>query len=146
MCSNPKASGTVLHLGVKQRYSKTVHHNLHFDRQGGDPPLLVTRPTWTDNSAAPPGGDTYCVQIPVTSTGAAARRAASELMAVLEARGYLDLGQHLEVSHVQTPTTYARATPVSPGTLPSTVVSTRLAVGVPMLLNAGKLAALRVLA
>jgi len=90
-----------------------------------DPPLLVTHPTGTDNSAAPPGRDTYCVQVPAPD---------------------LDLGLHLEVSHVPTPATFARLASLGPGSLPSTVVSTRLAVGVPMLLHAGRLAALRVLA
>lgn len=161
-------SRVVVHLGARARYAKIVHHNLHFgyDWDRGwteitergelmsDPSLLVTHPTWSDNSAAPPGRDTYCVQVPapnlraapVTWTDAMGRRYAGELLATLEARGYLDLGLHLEVSHVETPTTFARLASLATGNVPSTVVSTRLAVGVPMLLNSGKHAAQRVLA
>lgn len=162
------ASRVVVHVGAHAGYSKIVHHNLHLGRDWSrawdevtdrgelmsDPSLLVSHPTWTDKAAAPPGRDTYSVQVPVPNLRVApvswsdgmARRYAAELMAVLERRGYLDLGLHLEVSHVQTPATFAGFGSLSPGSLPSTVVSTRLAVGVPMHLHSGRLAALRVLA
>lgn len=162
------ASRVVVHLGARTAFSKTVHHNVHLAKEWdrgwdeimdrgelmSDPSLLVTHPTWTDNSAAPPGGDTYCVQVPapnlrvapVSWSDAVAQRYASELTATLEARGYLDLGRHLDVSHVETPATVARVGSSVPGNLPSNVVSTRLAVGVPMHLHSGRLAALRVLA
>jgi phytoene desaturase len=155
-------------VGARAKYSKIVHHNVHLGRDWNrgwdevtdrgelmsDPSLLVTHPTWTDNSAAPPGRDTYSVQVPapnlrvapVSWSEAMSRRYAGELMAALELRGYLDLGLHLEVSQVETPATFARVGSLGPGNLPSTVVSTRLAVGVPMLLHSGRLAALRVLA
>jgi phytoene desaturase len=89
-------------------------------------------------------------------------------MATLEVRGYLDLGLHLEVSHMATPATRAdaglaagtassqartfhRARPWSPGNLHpilSTVVfagtGTHPGVGVPMVLISGKPATGRV--
>ncbi|NUR27974.1 MAG: hypothetical protein HOV83_19385 [Catenulispora sp.] len=45
---------------------------------------------------------------PVNWTTAMGRRFAGELMATLEARGYLDLGINLEVSHVVTPADWTR--------------------------------------
>jgi phytoene desaturase len=141
-----------------------------------DPRLLVTHPTWADNSAAPPGRDTYRVPAPVPDLHAApvswstalAQRHARELMATLEMRGYLNPGPHLEVSHMATPRTRARAglaagapsshvrtfhraRPWGPGNLHpilSNVVfagtGTHPGVGIPMVLISGKPAAGRV--
>src|SRR5262249_12186107 len=36
MCSNPGPRRGVIHLGVKQRYSKVVHHNLHLGGGRGE--------------------------------------------------------------------------------------------------------------
>lgn len=88
-----------------------------------DPSLLVTHLTRWDNSSSPSDRDTCRMQGPAP-----------------------DLGRHPEVPHRETPPTCARVASSAPGTLPSNVVSTRLAVGVPMLPHSGRLAALRVLA
>lgn len=90
-----------------------------------DPSLLVTHLTSWDNSSAPPDRDTCRMQVPVPAP---------------------DPGRRPEVSHRETPPTCARVGSSAPGTLPSNVVSTCLAVGVPMLQHSGRLAALRVLA
>lgn len=186
----PSPSCVVLHLGARAHYGFSAHHNLHFGNawertfteviERGelmtDPSLLVTNPSRTDQSVAPPGRETYYVLAPVPNlttapvdwSGSVGRRYAGELMATLEARGYLDLGLHLEVSHVVTPADWARegmvaGTPFSyahtfrqtgpfrPGNLHPTLenvvfagTGTQPGVGVPMVLISGKLAARRV--
>ncbi|NUR74602.1 MAG: phytoene desaturase [Hamadaea sp.] len=126
----PSPSCVVLHLGARAHYPGIAHHNLHFGRAWErtfeevidrgelmtDPSLLVTNPTKTDDSAAPPGRQSYYVLAPVpnlsvapvTWTTAMSRRYAGELMATLEQRGYYDLGLQLEISHVVTPADWAR--------------------------------------
>jgi phytoene desaturase len=118
-------SAVVLHLGSKQRYGRIAHHNLHFGkswrgtfdeviRRGelmSDPSLLVSNPTRTDPSLAPPNREVYYVLAPVPNLetanlpwrGRLARDYAGELVATLEARGYADFGAGIEVSHVVTP-------------------------------------------
>jgi phytoene desaturase len=186
----PSPSCVVLHLGARARYAGTAHHNLHFGRAWertfdevirrgelmSDPSLLVTNPTRSDNSAAPAGRDTYYVLAPVPNlktapvswSPAMGRRYAGELLATLEARGYLDLGLDLELSHVVTPGDWARdgmvagspfsyahtfrqTGPFRPGNRhPSlsnvvfTGTGTQPGVGVPMVLISGKLAARRI--
>ena len=119
------ASHLVLHLGSTARYSKIAHHNLHFGaawrvarhqvlKRGelmGDPTLLVSAPGETDAGAA----GVYRVIVPVPNLRAApvpwgtraTRTYAGELMAVLEARGYLDLGASVRVSYVVSPRDWA---------------------------------------
>ena len=119
------ASHLVLHLGSSARYSKIAHHNLHFGtawrlsrhevlKRGelmGDPTLLVSAPGRTDPGAA----GVYRVTIPVPNLRAApvpwgtraTRTYAGEVMAVLEARGYLDLGASVRVSYVVSPREWA---------------------------------------
>jgi phytoene desaturase len=186
----PSPSCVVLHLGARARYDHIAHHNLHFGRAWertfeeviergelmSDPSLLVTNPTRTDDTVAPTGRETYYVLAPVPNlttapvswSTAMGRRYAGELMATLEERGYHDLGQDLEISHVVTPADWARdgmisgspfsyahtfgqTGPFRPGNLHpslSNVVfagsGTQPGVGVPMVLISGKLAARRI--
>jgi len=84
-------------------------------------------------------------------------RYAAELIATLEARGYLDLGASIEVAHVMTPADWAaagsgqRAGGVRPSDRHRRLANvlfvgsgTRPGVGVPMVLVSGKLAARRI--
>jgi phytoene desaturase len=185
-------SCVVLHLGSPQRYTRIAHHNIHFGHQWtgafddvirrgvlmADPSILVGNPTRTDPGLAPTGREIYQVLAPVPNlvTGPSTQdwrdrlghRYAGELVATLEARGYLDLGAGLDVSRVVTPADWAAAghaagTPFGPAhtfgqTGPfrptnlhrglSNVVfvgsGTQPGLGVPMVLLSGKLAAQRV--
>ena len=187
-------SCVVVHLGARQRFSRIAHHNLHFGRAwrstfadvigGGrimrDPSLLVTSPTRTDPSLAPDGGEVYYLLAPVPNLadggpGAAQWRTglgeqyADELVHTLEQRGYIGLGDNVQVRRVVTPAdwldaghaagtpfaaahTFGQTGPFRPGNLHpglSNVVfvgsGTRPGVGVPMVLISGKLAAQRIL-
>jgi phytoene desaturase len=124
-------SAVVLHIGSSQRYSRIAHHNIHFGRtwQGTfdevirrgrlmtDPSLLVSNPTRTDRTLAPPGREIYYVLAPAPNLAAApldwsgriGREYAGELVATLEARGYYDFGAGIEVSRVVTPADWAEA-------------------------------------
>jgi len=184
--SRPSPSCVVLHVGSRARYSKIAHHNIHFGRAWrrtfdevirrgvpmSDPSLLVTNATRTDPTLAPAGHETYYVLAPVPNLETARtridRRYGSELVATLEARGYLDFGAQIEVSHVVTPAdwaaagmaagtpfaaahTFAQTGPFPPPNLApglATVVfagsGTQPGVGVPMVLISGRLAAQRI--
>ena len=119
------ASHLVLHLGSTAVYSKIAHHNLHFGatwrtarhevlKRGelmGDPSVLVSAPGRTDPGAA----GVLRVIVPVPNLRAApvpwgprvTRTYAGEIMAALEARGYLDLGASVQVSYVVSPRDWA---------------------------------------
>ncbi|WP_120317795.1 phytoene desaturase family protein [Catellatospora citrea] len=189
----PSPSCVVLHLGTRDDrggYQRIAHHNLHFGRSWrqtfdevvnrgelmSDPSILVTNPSRTDPTAAPAGRHTYQVVAPVPNLrtapvrwdGPVGRRYAGELMATLEARGYLDLGGNLALSYVVTPDDWARqgmahgtpfasahtlrqSGPLRPGNLHPTLSNvvftgsgTRPGVGVPMVLISGRAAARRV--
>jgi phytoene desaturase len=181
-------SCVLLHLGSTASYSRAAHHNIHFGRSWkgtfdevirygrlmSDPSLLVTNPTRTDPSLAPPGRQSYHVLAPTPNLTAGidwARTTASyaeELLATLEARGYRGLGDSIEVSRVVTPADWAAAGmaagtpfaaahtfrqtgPLRPGNLAPGVDNvvftgsgTQPGVGVPMVLVSGKLAAERI--
>ncbi|WP_212834309.1 phytoene desaturase family protein [Catellatospora sp. TT07R-123] len=190
----PAPSCVVLHLGTRDDrggYQRIAHHNLHFGRSWrqtfdevvnrgelmSDPSVLVTNPSRTDPGAAPTGRQTYQVTVPVPNLktapvrwdGPVGRRYAGELMATLEARGYLDLGADLALSYVVTPDDWARqgmtfgtpfasahtlrqTGPLRPGNLHPTLTNvvftgsgTRPGVGVPMVLISGRAAARRVI-
>ena len=105
-------SCVVLHVGSTAAYSKIAHHNIHFGRAWrrtfdevirdgrlmSDPSLLVTNPTRTDPTLAPPGRQTYYVLAPTPNLTAGidwagtGPRYRDELVAVLEARGYVGFG------------------------------------------------------
>jgi phytoene desaturase len=121
-------SCVVLHVGSRQAYAKIAHHNIHFGsswrgtfdeviRRGllmSDPSLLVTNPSRTDSSVAPPGRHSYYVLAPVPNLEAGpmdwrslSPRYASSLLRTLEDRGYVGFGDGIEVSRVITPADWA---------------------------------------
>lgn len=122
-------SCVVLHIGSSATYSKIAHHNIHFGRawkgtfdevihQGllmSDPSLLVTNPTRSDPSAAPPGKQSYYVLAPTPNldvapldwNGGLGRRYADELAGVLEQRGYVGFADSIEVQQIITPADWA---------------------------------------
>jgi phytoene desaturase len=184
----------VLHLGSDRHYSRIAHHNLHFGqswygtfadiihkgRLMRDPSLLVTNPTRSDPDLAPAGRQIYYILAPVPHleaggpdarrwrAGGLGDRYAGQLVATLQARGYVDLADGIEVSHVVTPAdwadaghaagtpfaaahTFLQTGPFRPGNLHPTLSNvvfvgsgTQPGVGVPMVLISGKLAAQRV--
>ena len=182
-------SCVVLHLGASQAYSGIAHHNIHFGRAWRrtfediiargrlmtDPSLLVTNPSRSDPSLAPPGRHSYYVLAPVpnqtasidwSTTGA---RYADELLEVLEERGYRGLSAATEVRRVVTPQdwadagmaggtpfaaahTFGQTGPLRPGNLAAGLENvvfvgsgTQPGVGVPMVLVSARLAAERIL-
>lgn len=124
-------SAVVLHIGSSLRYEKIAHHNIHFGRSWrgtfdevirkgqlmSDPSLLVSNPTRSDRTLAPPGREIYYVLAPAPNlasarfdwSGRIAREYAGELVATLEARGYYDFGAGIELSRVVTPVDWAAA-------------------------------------
>jgi phytoene desaturase len=186
----PSPSAVLLHVGSTRRYSRIAHHNLHFGRSWrgtfddiihdgrlmSDPSLFVSNPTRTDPLLAPTGRQAYYILAPAPNLaighvdwrGPAAQRYADDLVATLEARGYVGFGDAIEVVRIVTPADWAAAGmaagtpfaaahtlwqtgPFRPGTLHprlSNVVfvgsGTQPGVGVPMVLISGKLAAQRV--
>ncbi|MFG1923893.1 phytoene desaturase family protein [Cryptosporangium sp. NPDC048952] len=178
----------LLHAGSTATYSKTVHHNIHFgrawkrtfteliDRQElmSDPSLLVCNPTRSDPSLAPDGRQTYYVLAPTPHTGAPidwsviGPRYRDEIVATLEARGYVGFGDGIEVERVVTPAdwqasglamgapfaaahTFFQTGPFRPSNLARgyanvvfTGSGTQPGVGVPMVLVSGRLAAERI--
>lgn len=122
-------SCVVVHLGSTRAYRRIAHHNLHFGaawrdsfdrviRQGRlmrDPSLLLTNPTRTDPSLAPPGRHVYYLLAPVPNlhtgplswSGGLTERYAEELLRVLERRGYPDFTAGVEVRHVVGPAQWA---------------------------------------
>ncbi|GGK95512.1 phytoene desaturase family protein [Mangrovihabitans endophyticus] len=119
----------VLHVGSRQAYTRTAHHNIHFGaawaatfdevihkgRLMSDPSLLVTNPTHTDPSIAPAGRHSYYVLAPTPNLEAADidwrggmdRRYADDLIRVLERRGYVGFGDGVEVLRVVSPADWA---------------------------------------
>lgn len=124
-------SCVVMHIGSDAAYTKTGHHNIHFGRpwrrtfdevitQGrlmSDPSLLVTNPTHTDPTVAPPGQHTYYVLAPVPNLvvgdqdwrGGLADRYADELVDILEERGYVGFKAGIRTREVITPADWADA-------------------------------------
>ncbi|MFF4877168.1 phytoene desaturase family protein [Micromonospora sp. NPDC000668] len=122
-------SCVVLHVGSRQGYAKIAHHNIHFGRAWKgtfdevirrgelmtDPSLLVTNPSRTDPSVAPPGRHTYYVLAPVPNLdrapfewrGDLTRRYGDQLIGTLEERGYVGFGAGVEVLQAITPAEWA---------------------------------------
>jgi phytoene desaturase len=122
-------SCVVLHVGSRQGYAKIAHHNIHFGRAWKgtfdevirrgelmtDPSLLVTNPSRTDPSVAPPDRHTYYVLAPVPNLdrapfewrGDLTRRYGDQLIATLEERGYVGFGAGVEVLQAITPAEWA---------------------------------------
>ncbi|MBM0231638.1 phytoene desaturase [Micromonospora sp. STR1_7] len=122
-------SCVVLHVGSRQGYAKIAHHNIHFGRAWKgtfdevirrgelmtDPSLLVTNPSRTDPSVAPPDRHTYYVLAPVPNLARApfewrgdlTRRYGDQLIDTLEERGYVGFGAGVEVLRAITPAEWA---------------------------------------
>ncbi|MBM0274165.1 phytoene desaturase family protein [Micromonospora tarensis] len=118
-------SCVVLHVGSRQAYAKIAHHNIHFGRAWKgtfdevirrgelmtDPSLLVTNPSRTDPTVAPPDRHTYYVLAPVPNLhrapfewrGDLTQRYTDQLIGTLEERGYLGFGAGVEVLRAITP-------------------------------------------
>ncbi|MGC4810387.1 phytoene desaturase family protein [Micromonospora sp. DT228] len=118
-------SCVVLHVGSRQGYDKIAHHNIHFGRAWKgtfdevirrgelmtDPSLLVTNPSRTDPSVAPPDRHTYYVLAPVPNLhrapfewrGDLTQRYGDQLIGTLEERGYVGFGAGVEVLRAITP-------------------------------------------
>ncbi|MET7706078.1 phytoene desaturase family protein [Micromonospora sp. NPDC005413] len=118
-------SCVVLHVGSRQPYAKIAHHNIHFGRAWkgtfdevirrgelmSDPSLLVTNPSRTDPSVAPPDRHTYYVLAPVPNLhrapfewrGDLTQRYTDQLIGTLEERGYVGFGAGVEVLRAITP-------------------------------------------
>lgn len=181
-------SCVVLLAGSTATYSKIAHHNISFGRSWrgvfrelisdrtlmSDPSLLVTVPTRTDLTLAPPGRQSYYVLAPTPNLDAPldwdviGPRYREEIVAHLERRGYVGFGEAIEVEHLTTPADWRRrgmergapfaashtltqTGPFRPRNLApglDNVVfagsGTQPGVGVPMVLISGRLAAERI--
>ena len=176
----------VLLAGSTATYPHAAHHNIHFGTQWrgvfdeligsrtlmSDPSLLVTNPSHTDPSLAPPGRQSYYVLFPTPNLDADidwhshAPRYLDHVVATMEERGYPGFGDAMEVAHVTTPQdwldrgmergapfaaahSFLQTGPFRPGNMWGQNVvftgsGTRPGVGVPMVLISGKLAAERI--
>jgi phytoene desaturase len=175
----------LLLAGSRHRYGRTAHHNIHFGRAWrevfeeldsgrlmSDPSILVSRPTASDPSLAPPGREIYYVLFPTPHLGAgidwssAGPRYRDHVLAELERRGYAGFADSIEVEDVTTPLDwrhrgmaagtpfatshlFSQTGPFRPGNLWGENVvftgsGTQPGVGVPMVLMSGRLAAERV--
>jgi phytoene desaturase len=176
----------LLLVGSTQAYGRTAHHNLHFGaawkevfrdlidrgRLMADPSVLVSSPP---HSLAPEGKHAYSVLVPTPNLDAGldwdvlGPRYRDEVVARLEAFGYVGFGDAIEVEHVTTPADWARrgmargapfasthafrqTGPFRPSNLAPHVEGvvfagsgTQPGVGVPMVLVSGRLAAERIL-
>ena len=161
------------------------HHTISFgaswrevfdDLRGGrlmsDPSFLVTSPTTSDPTLAPPGRSTYNVLFPTPNLSASidwrteGRRYQGAMIAVLESRGWPEFGADLDVAHLTTPVdwadrgmeqgspfaaahTFLQTGPFRPHNMWGDNVvfagsGTHPGVGVPMVLISGRLAAERI--
>ncbi|KAB8160268.1 phytoene desaturase [Streptomyces sp. 3MP-14] len=119
-------SAVVLHLGVRGAWPSLDHHTLSFGaawrrtfheltvagRPMSDPSLLITRPTASDPTLAPPGRELLSVLAPCPNTrlgpGPEEWRALAPgyrdaLLATLERRGLAGLGAAIEEESLVTP-------------------------------------------
>jgi phytoene desaturase len=178
----------LLLAGSSATYTKAAHHNLHFGtawrttfdelirdrRLMTDPSLLVTCPTASDPSLAPPGRQAYYVLVPTPNLDAGidwdvvGPRYRDETVDRLERLGYSGFGDAIEVEHTTTPYdwrrrgmergtpfaaahTFFQTGPFRPANVAPKVGGVVFAgsgtvpgVGVPMVLLSGRLAAERV--
>jgi phytoene desaturase len=176
----------LLLAGSSATYSKIAHHNIHFGRSWkgvfreliddrqlmSDPSILVTNPTHSDPSLAPPGKQIYYVLLPTPNMDASidwrtmGPRYRDEAIEVLEQRGYRGFADAIEVEDVTTPLdwelrgmergapfaaahSFLQTGPFRPSNLWGENVvftgsGTQPGVGVPMVLVSGRLAAERI--
>ncbi len=123
-------SAVVLHIGTRRDWPQLAHHTLSFGtawrqtfeeltRSGRlmtDPSLLITRPTASDPSLAPPGRQLLYVLAPCPNTDLGPRiadwrelgpRYRDRLVGELERRGLDGLGAAIEQEVLVTPATWA---------------------------------------
>ena len=178
----------LLLAGSSATYSKVVHHNIHFGKEWkgvfadlidrgrlmADPSVLVSNPSYSEPSLAPPGKQAYYVLFPTPNLDAGldwdvlGPRYRDECVARLEDLGYVGFGDSIEVEDVTTPLdwerrgmergapfasahTFWQTGPFRPSNLARSVEGvvftgsgTRPGVGVPMVLLSGRLAAERI--
>ncbi len=180
-------SAFVLLVGSKKRYEKIAHHNIHFGKDWKevfadlidrkrlmkDPSLLVTNPTNSDPSLAPRNREIYYVLFPTPNLDAdidwnkQTPIYQEEIIRTLEARGYSDFANNIEVAYPTSPLdwqergmergapfaaahTFFQTGPFRPRNIWGENVvftgsGTQPGVGVPMVLVSGRLAAERIL-
>ena len=120
----------LLLAGSSASYPATAHHNIHFGRAWrrtfeeiidrgelmSDPSFLVTSPTRSDPSLAPPGRQIYYTLFPTPNVETApdidwdvlGPRYRDEVVDRLERAGYRGFGDAVEVEHVTTPRDWER--------------------------------------
>jgi len=175
-------------IGSKKEYSHLAHHNIHFGESWDgvfdelihkkvlmtDPSVLVTIPSKDDPSLAPPGKHSYYVLFPTPNLDADINWEKmrgpyrDQMIKTLEARGYTEFGDSIEVETLTTPLdwekqgmergapfasahTFFQTGPFRPRNMAKgfeNVVfagsGTQPGVGVPMVLISGRLAAERI--
>src|SRR5690606_28029780 len=120
-------------IGSNRAYRKIAHHNIHFGRPWAgafedisrrgrlmhDPLVAVTNPTRTDPGLAPQGQHVYYLLVPVPNLAAGgpgirdwrerglAHRYADEIIATLEARGYVGFGDGVRTRLVTSPANWS---------------------------------------
>jgi phytoene desaturase len=181
-------SAVVLHAGSSASFPDTAHHTIDFGTQWestfteiiddgvvmSDPSFLITTPSRTDPSLAPPGRHTYYALFPAPNTRGRVdwvrERSAyrDHILETLEKRGYTGFADGIEVEQLVTPAdwqaqglaagapfaaahTFGQTGPFRPSTLARGVENlvfcgsnSQPGVGVPMVLVSGRLAAERV--
>ncbi len=181
-------SCVTLLIGTKKKYDHLAHHNIHFGESWDqvfdelikkntlmtDPSLLVTIPTYDDESLAPKDRSSYYILFPTPNLDAdidwriEAPLYRDEMLRVMEARGYEGFADSIEVEELTTPLdwqergmergapfasahTFFQTGPFRPRNLAKgfenvvfTGSGTQPGVGVPMVLISGRLAAERI--
>lgn len=178
----------LLLAGSTASYRGIAHHNIHFGRSWrrvftelvdehrlmSDPSILVTSPTRTDPTLAPPGRQIFSVLVPTPNLDAdidwdvVGPRYRDEIVDRLAEMGYVGFGAGVEAEHTVTPAdwrrrgmergapfaaahTFLQTGPFRPANLAPKVKGvvfagsgTHPGVGVPMVLVCGRLAAERI--
>ena len=182
-------SCVVMLAGSSKNYPHIAHHNIHFGKSWDgvfdeliskktlmtDPSLLVTVPTYDDPELAPTGKSSYYILFPTPNLNSSIdwkvekSRYRDQMLRTLEARGYSDFSNSIEVEHLTTPLewraqgmeagapfasahTFFQTGPFRPRNMARglenvvfTGSGTQPGVGVPMVLISGKLAAERII-
>ena len=182
-------SCALLLAGSSAHYPDGAHHTILFGRAWrrvfdevidrgvlmSDPSVLISNPTRSDPSLAPPGRESYYVLFPTPNLRSGldwadlGPRYRDEMVATVQSRGYPGFGDGIEVEHLTTPADWAargmaagapfaathsffQTGPFRAANLCPTVAGvvfagsgTQPGVGVPMVLISGRLAAERIL-